>query len=236
MNTTEQLTSSISLLDAELLELDEALSGDPPTAWAENKTVQLAVDRAKQRRDLASAHPELSEHQRRFVVDVVAIARAEGLLIRGWTRVRTCACCGESDGYALRKRSSRKGLRGSPNYDRPRLRTATEYADRFVRVENHSSTAACTACVPMIEPVLIELLDGVRAQLPTELGGGKLVRYARVKCKCGWEGHEGELGKLPTLMGRGHYPGKCPSCKVEHHPLGRSPFERDGHVVVERSP
>lgn len=60
-------------------------------------------------------------------------------------------------------------------------------------------------------------------------------RWDRCRCKrCKWTGHDGQLGKLRTLMGDGFYPGKCPSCGEERRPLGSDPFERlDGFDVVE---
>ena len=49
-----------------------------------------------------------------------------------------------------------------------------------------------------------------------------------------WEGHEGQVGRLRTLLGDGTYPGKCLSCGVEHRPFSVSPLEIiDGFVVVE---
>ena len=35
--------------------------------------------------------------------------------------------------------------------------------------------------------------------------------------KCGWIGHDGQLGKLRTLLGDGYYLGKCPDCGAENH-------------------
>ena len=63
----------------------------------------------------------------------------------------------------------------------------------------------------------------------------KRKRYDDVKCKlCGWEGHEGQMGRLPTLIGDGSYPAYCarrPECRAENG-WGRSDVERTGGFTI----
>ena len=102
----------------------------------------------------------------------------------------------------------------------------------------HVSVGACLACVEQATPVLRVELATFPVQLPTALqtdNAPRFKRWDRCRCKkCEWSGHEGQLGRLRTLMNDGDYPGKCPSCGAERRFLGPDPFEKlEGFDVVE---
>jgi hypothetical protein len=62
-------------------------------------------------------------------------------------------------------------------------------------------------------------------------------KQSNMKCsKCNWEGHEGEMGKLRTLMGDGWYAGKCPSCGVENTLFSNVIKPTEGYVLTENAP
>lgn len=158
-----------------------------------------------------------------------------GFTVYQHERIHYCSVCGWSGDYARYKSGPR---RGEKNYDRPLMRPAVEFARRFVRFKNSVSVGACGECIEVILPHLKDALVGVECQLPHQLhteGEPEYIRHGRRRCtECSWEGHEGEMGRLPAVFG-GTYPGKCPSCGAESRPFGPRVFEIiDGFDVVER--
>jgi hypothetical protein len=217
-------TRLLKLTDPEIVLLDGKVRDE----------VQPEVDAAKARLDAIEDHPDLPDHLARFVADAVTEARANGRLVWHHDRIRSCPLCGRYGGYAKFKSGPR---RGQSNTNRPLSFNGVELARRFVTMEGHVTLGGCVECVETAEPTLRDALRGVEAQVPDRLradGEPKRVRYALRRCtECGWEGHEGEMGRRRTIMGDGTYPAACPSCKALNE-LGRAPVERrDGFVVAE---
>ena len=199
---------------------------------------QAVVDRAKS--VLALAGCGLSEKEAAMVASIVAVAREKGRLTFATTRITSCPCCGRNDGYFPHQRSGKFHRKGQPNYRAPKTFAGYDLDQGFVIVQHHISVGFCETCRPRIEPVLLPLLSEVRADYPDRWQDAPH-RYRRFENKvctaCGWEGHEGQMKPLRTLMGDGHYPGGCPSCPAENLPLGRRVIERgEGFTIVERQP
>lgn len=78
----------------------------------------------------------------------------------------------------------------------------------------------------------------MQVQLPAALakpGAPLWTRHSNRRCtKCGWEGHEGEMGRLMTLMGDGYYPALCPECGAGDRLFSRDVETRDGFTVVPK--
>lgn len=216
--------SGVKLTDAELMLLDGKCS----------EGVQAEVEEAKIRSDMASRHDAEPKHIH-FASRILREARKRGRLIRQAFGVRNCACCGAEGGYARFKRTCRAGMKGEPNYDKPRLLPAVEYVPRVI-TRGSSPTAPCAECSKVIEPILIAELANVEAEIPEELSAPsrhKMKRFNRVKCICGWSGHEGEMRQLENLMRDGTYAGGCPECPAENEFFKRANIERvDGFVIV----
>lgn len=199
--------------------------------------VQAEVDAAKDRIAARMRYDDLPPEQAAFIADVVREARSNGLLKWMGVRINHCPLCGWSGEYPRYKQGPR---RGQIKDNARRSKTAgVELADRFVRIEGHVLLGGCTECMDAVSDRLAEALRGVEAQVPDALradGEPVRVKHENRRCgDCGWEGHEGEMGRLRTLMGDGTYPGKCPECGVEKQPLGRQMFDRvDGFVVVAK--
>lgn len=219
---TEARHRTVKVTDEELVLLDGACS--PET--------QSEVDAAKARLD-ARRHG-LEPHIADLVADAVRVARAKGRLTWVYEQITYCRACRRSDGYVPYKSGPR---RGTPNYSR-RIHFRGIDLDRgFVVVTGHVSLGGCEDCLTAAAPTLAEELRGVPAQVPPHLraeGEPKRVRHDNRRCTaCGWEGHEGQMGRLRTLMGDGTYPALCPECNAENR-FGTQPVERtDGFTVVE---
>lgn len=218
-------THKVDLTDSELVLLDGAVS----------EKVQAEVEQAKARLAAMAEHSDLPPRQAALIADVVAEALAEGRLIFRNESITYCRLCRRSGGY-VRFKSGRN--KGREDINRPIRLAGREFARRFVTVRHHISVGGCTDCVDPVLPRIAEALRGVPAQVPERLraeGEPERKRFDRTRCtKCGWEGHEGEMGRLRTLMNDGTYPGKCPSCGVVWLPLSGSPFESlNGFVIVE---
>lgn len=199
--------------------------------------VQAAVDAAKDRITARMRYDDLPPEQAAFIADVVREARESGVLKWMGVRIDHCPLCGWMGEYPRYKQGPRRGQ----IKDRAKRSTTAgvELADRFVHIERHVLLGGCNECMDALSDRLAEALRGVEAQVPERLraeGEPERVKYDRKRCTaCGWQGHEGEMGRLRTLMGDGAYPGKCPECGVEQQPLGRRVFESvDGFVVVAK--
>lgn len=216
-----------NLTDDELVKLDGVCRAE----------VQAEVDAAKNRIAARMRYDDLPSEHAGLIADAVTEARANGRLKWLTCRIDRCHLCGWAGEYPRYKKGPREGqIR-----DNARRSTTggVELAGRFVRIQGHVLLGGCTECMDSLKDRLAEALRGVEAQVPETLrtdGEPKRVKYDKRRClTCGWEGHEGEMGRLRTLMGDGSYPGKCPSCATEQIPLGRRVFEHvDGFVVVEK--
>ena len=214
----------VKLTDEELVLLDGRCEA----------STQEEVNGAKERIAARSEY-SVEPKQAGLIADVLREAREQGLLVYQHERIHYCSVCGWSGDYARYKSGPR---RGKKNYDRPLMRPAVEFARRFIRFKNYVSVGACGECIEVILPHLKAALVGVECQLPPQLhteGEPEYIRHGRRRCtECSWEGHEGEMGRLPAVFG-GTYPGKCPSCGAESRPFGPRVFEIiDGFDVVER--
>lgn len=218
------MSTLVRLTDTELVALDGRCRDE----------VQAEVDKALRRLESVAARPDLTEAQARLVADVVSEATTAGLLVWHRRRARSCPLCDKGYGYHQFKSGPR---RGKPNHSKPITYACIELAHRFVRVENHLRLGCCVDCMTAMRPVLADALADVRAELPAELhtdGRPTFRRHARRRCPdCGWEGHEGEMRRLRTVLGDGSYPGGCPACSFESVFLGRSFESLDGFDVVE---
>lgn len=216
----------LRLTDEELAVLDGKCRPD----------TQAEVDAALRRLDAVATHPDLSAQQAKLLADVITEAQTNGLLVWHSRRTRSCDLCDKSYGYHKFKSGPR---RGTDNHSKPKTYAAVELADRFVRVENMLNLGCCADCMVDMAGVLAEALRGVRAEVPPRLavdGRPPWRRYMRSQCpSCGWEGHEGEMRQLRTVMGDGTYPGGCPACPFEATFLGRQFKSLDGFDVVEET-
>jgi hypothetical protein len=196
----------VNLTDDELLLLDGQCS----------PAVQAEVEIAKDKRALVG-FAKVSGDDAEFISRILAEAREQGRLDYRRLLLRHCPICKAMPGYKIYKSGPNKGRE---NYDKPLYLGGVDLAHRFVHVTGHAARGCCVNCWQRIQPVLAAQLVGVRAAIPAEISGEKprFARYARKKCeKCGWIGHDGQLGKLRTLLGDGYYPGKCPACGAENH-------------------
>lgn len=172
--------------------------------------------------------PGIPDHVAALIADVISEASKSGRLIQRGVAVSHCRYCGALSEW--KKPPRKRKEREYPVH-------GVEFADRFLIIRNHISVGACHACVDQALPTLRAELAEFPVQLPVSLrldGAPIYRRWDLCRCKqCKWSGHEGQLGKLRTLMNDGDYPGKCPSCGAERRFLGTDPLERlDGFVVV----
>jgi len=216
----------VQLIDDELVALDGRC----------RKKIQTEVDAAKARIAAREQHSGLDGELAGLIADAVREAEQKGELIYRHERISRCKLCGRDAGYVAYKSGRQKG---QPNYNRPCYLPGLELAHRFVTFKGSVFLGGCVECITEVLPELRAALVGVRAALPKELqteGAAVYSRYDRRTCKqCGWEGHEGEMGSMRTLLGYGTFPGICPSCDAKQHPLAPQVFERlDGFVVVQK--
>lgn len=213
--------TSVKLLDTDLARLAD--SADPETAAeAAAAAGRLAV---------VATLADIPAHVAQLVADVVSHATTAGILRWRHDTVSICP-------YCQRRSEWKKPPRKRKEYEY-RL-AAIDFDDSFLIIRGHLGVGACRTCVDEAMPHLQRALMHVLAQVPEPLaapGRPKLERYDRRRCtKCGWSGHEGQMGKLRALIS-GYYRGKCPSCGVERTAFGPDPFERvDGFDVVEEMP
>lgn len=187
---------------------------------------QQAIDAAKERLHLLEVNIGLSEVQAKFIHDVVNEARTTGKLIFKYDYISYCSLCKKSGGYAKYKRDGRYHRKGQPDHSKPLTFRGVELKHSFISMKNHVSLGGCFECVDALTAPLKEALRDVKAELPAVFAGD--VRYKRHDLKecteCNWTGHEGQLGKLRTIMGDGYYAGKCPQCGAENQ-LFTSPIK-----------
>jgi hypothetical protein len=218
------MSARVELTDDELILLDGACTDE----------VQSEVDKAKLRIAAVQRHTDMPAHVARLVADAVAEGVSHGRLLWQPKRINRCAYCGTDKGYVAYKSGPRKG---QPNYDRRIKVPGIEMAQRFVTVEGHAAVGGCTDCADAAADAITAELANAPCELPPHLrpaGAPPKRRYDRKRCtKCGWEGHEGEMRRLRTVLGDGTYPGGCPSCDNESGLFRVGAFERlEGFDVV----
>jgi hypothetical protein len=195
---------------------------------------QVVVDAAKARLAARDRYADLDPALAGFVADVVNEARIHGQLVWQTDLVAYCPLCRKVGGYHEYKSGPRRGER---NLRKPRRFQAVNLAHRFVRVAGHITLGGCLECVVKALPTLRSALVDVPVQLPGPLltdGEARWARHPCVRCTvCGWEGHQGEMGRRPTIFGDGTYPAVCPDCGAENG-LGRTPVQtvRDEFTMV----
>lgn len=218
--------TAVTLTDEELVLLDGRVSLD----------AQKIVDAAKGRIAARGQFSDLDSRFAGFIADVLAAAEREGKLIWIWEQIRSCPVCGKRPDprYVLYKSGPN---RGTPNYDKPRYLQGVELLPAFVKFQGSVLLGACTECMDAVKPHLEKVLAETPVQLPPQLltdGSRQWVKRANMHCTvCGWEGHEGQMRQLPTLIGYGSYPGGCPDCSAENHLGGLQIKTVDGFQMVE---
>jgi hypothetical protein len=220
-------TTSVSLLDTELLLLDGACSDK----------VQTAVDLAKLRLGAADLYPGVSPAGVKVIVAAIEEAKASGILQWGRSQLSHCGICGTGMRYAVYKSGYRKG---ENNYSKPIHLSGIEMKRSFVVVRGHISIGACGSCMSDLLPHLKAALADIPVELPEILvadGAKRWVKDPQRHClECDWTGGESEMGKLPAIMGGG-YAGKCPSCGAENKAFCPDKIEStSSHAMIELVP
>jgi len=190
--------------------------------------VQKDVDAAKARLEMAARAGDLSPKEAGFVADIVREAKEKGRLTFCRLGISSCDVCGATAGY-YRFKSGRR--RGQADHNRPLAIGGVDFGRGFVVMQRRATLGCCWDCwLKLADKIRAELSD-VRAEIPAYITGHppKWRRFDRVKCtKCGWEGHEGEMRQLQTLMGDGKYPGGCPKCTAANTFMGPRLIETTG--------
>lgn len=179
----------------------------------------------------------LNDPQKTFLSKVLEEATTNGKLVCYHTQMSYCEICKRTKTYAKYARSGLYHRKGEFNRDKPIRFSGIELADRFVRMEGYPTLGACNECMNTLLPHLRKHLAGMPVQLPKPLileQAPLFYKSAHKECtKCGWKGHERQMGQLRTLMGDGHYFGKCPSCGIESTLFSNPVKTVDGFEIVE---
>jgi hypothetical protein len=197
----------LELTDKEIVKLD----------GSKNLKVQEEVNKAKKRIRLSKKLSEVPESINTFITDCLFYARKKKILRFIYKDISSCRICGKKAGYAKYKRDGKYHWKGDPNYDKPLTFGGVELADEFVIIERQATLGCCDKCWKQIRPILCSELKANKIKAEIHKGiTGEEPRYKRLrdrKCsKCEWTGHEGEMGRRPTIMGNGSYPAICPKC------------------------
>lgn len=195
---------SVNLTDEELVLLDGKCSSE----------VQESVNSAKSRFASIASMPDVNPELAKWIADSVEYAKKKGRIRFCFTDLRSCPICKTHSGYYVHARTTRNHRKGEVDTGRPKYRQGVDLSDDFVIIKGYPSVGCCMDCWVTAKTLLAKALDGTFLEIPEGISGVTPVykRENRRKCKtCGWEGHEGEMGKLPALM-EGYYPGQCPKC------------------------
>lgn len=192
-----------------------------------NPEAQAVIDRLK-RIDSVGASLSLNDAEAAFVSDVIDSASASKLLIRMPCRVSSCRVCGRGQTPILYKSGRNKGrvkdYISGPGY---------ELAETFVRIAGYPKLGACADCVNRLMPAILDAVSDLEVEINVPGAVTKFKRVRNRRCtKCGWKGHEGEMGKERTIMGDGWYAARCPRCPAKNT-FGISEIEiADGYTMV----
>jgi hypothetical protein len=145
------------------------------------------------------------------VAEVLTKFQMVGMLTRTRGQAYSCGVCYRSGGYARYKRNVGLYRKGEENRDKPLMLSVTAF----------NGVGMCSECYQLVYPCIVREIEHLRIErrdLPVD--ERRYLRHENVRCKkCGWEGHEGEMGQRTVLMGGGTYPATCPSCDAENRPL-----------------
>lgn len=222
-------TTTVHLIDEELSRLDGHVSAK----------VQVEVSKALVRLEDKKGLGAVPDQYRDFVARIIEEAKSAGRLVFWQKRLRSCDVCGKAAGYAKYKRRSRYHDKGDPNYDKPLTTWGVDFADRSIVIRNRATLGCCLTCWKEIKPFLGDALRGVKSAIPEKVTGypPKWKWHRNRRCKrCGWEGHEGQMGKRRTMMGDGNYPAGCPACSAENLAFSPTLIKlADGFILEEVS-
>lgn len=215
---------SVKLKTEELLRLDGVVSQE----------VQSTIDLVKDAKRHAATFG-LTEEGGMFLAAAMKQGRTTGRLVCEPAQVRFCQVCHKGGGYVKFARDGRNHRKGDNDTSKPLMLSGVDLGRGFITFIGWPSIGGCNACWDALRPHLVKLLEGQQIEVHPKITGhaSRWKRWDHMRCKCGWEGHEGEMGRLPTLMGDGYYQGKCPKCGAENVFLARS-IERigDGFTMV----
>lgn len=217
--------TEVELTDAELALLDGKCS----------PKVQREVDSAKSRMAMANQTPDIPQSAIRLIQKIVDTAKQDGELTFYYTSIKSCDVCGEKGGYRQYTRSSRYHRKGETDYDHPNYLNGVELKRSFVRMQGYVSVGCCSECFAKYKPAIAEALKNIPAEIPEAIAGIKPLykKYDNRQCsKCGWTGHEGQMGKSLTLMGDGYYPSTCPQCGAKNELFSNLVKSAEGFTVV----
>lgn len=221
------MSNYILLTDKEMLLLDGKCSDK----------VQKEINAAKNRLSF-ECRVDAPAEVAALVADIVGKALNVGRLQYRVRRLRLCRVCGKSAGYAKYARRSKWHQKGDLNYDKPLSFSGIDCEPTSVIIGGRTNFGCCQKCWEYVKPILVVELANIKADIPENISGvpSKWKYHPKRKClECKWEGHEGQLGKLPALMA-GEYPGQCPKCGTKSLPLGPTVFENITGFELVKSP
>lgn len=216
---------SIELTDSEMLSLD---------GKCRQKT-QFAVDYVKERMVIKARVQSGDEKIDAFVATVVMLAKRNGKLGCRRVSMEHCPLCGKRADYPRYKRDSPLHAKGEKNTNaKPMYFSGIDLTGDFVVTEHYARVGCCFACLEKTRSFLVKELDIVEAEVPKEVTGHppRFKFYHAMKClSCGWEGHEGQMRMVPSIMGNPYRAG-CPVCDKRNSMAGLFIKQQKGHVVV----
>lgn len=201
-----EILTNVSLTDRQLMLLDGKV---------DDKT-QGYVDKAKERLALGNIKGVPDKFQE-FTKLLIQHISEKGKLTKRSADVSHCQICDRRADYDTYSRTSRHHRKGETNYDKRIYLRGVELAEVNVIFTGLPTLGMCNLCYTEYEPILLnEVLPTLVGEFSTRLTNKKPeYTYSQHKhcTKCNWNGHELEMGRLPTLMGDGFYYGVCPNCK-----------------------
>lgn len=197
-------------------------------------SVQEVIDLAKEENSIGFDFPLINE--------IIRNAKKAGKLTWSRKSIRYCSHCKQSAGYAKYTRNGRYHRKGEPNHKRPLTFSGFKFNPGFITIKRHGDCCAtCEKKHKVIENAIGYIINNnLQIQLPAYTNRyveGITSRWQkdpiRICFKCKKEAYESEMGKSRTLMNDGYYPSKCPHCKAESTPFGRSHKSTDKFRMIE---
>lgn len=186
------------------------------------------ADAASERLEIKRTLGDVPADLQPVVSRILQVALENSAVDYGTTDVRYCSFCKTSAGYHTYTRNSRYHRKGEPNYKRPK---------RLWGARVNGETM-CMDCWRKIQPTIVSALRDRPVYMPPSWDEDRplYAQFNNMECtKCGWTGHEGEMGRDPTMMGDGYYPAKCPECGAENK-LFTTDIKRAKGTTVIRVP